>query len=444
MGPRAIMAMLGIALVLPAAGGMEASVLDTVWVANQVNFALETVGRHQFAAYYDANRMMTIAARLLDGGEWRKTTLPSQLVWDSHNGVALGIDDEGYVHVCGNMHATPLVYFRSRRPFDIAEMVACQMLGQDEASVTYPKFFKDGQGRLMFSYRSGTCGNGNILVNRFEPDQQRWVRHLQTALFEGTAEGDNRAAYHSFVRDSDGNFHFAWMWRWTPMVETCHQLCYAKSPDLLHWTNGAGEPVALPFRPDTPSVTVDDTPSKGGMHNSRFQVILTPDDRPILGYVKYDQDGLTQLYLARHDGLRWISNAISDWNFRWKFEGGGDQMTRGGAFRLAGFASDGALVVPWSNQTGATGEYRVDPATLELVNSTAPLDGQLPSSIRHRLSETPGLSVCLQADAAGRQPDGTEYLLKWEASGKSHGKHAPAIIPDGPLSPLLVLAIRYR
>ncbi|NND33250.1 MAG: hypothetical protein HKN76_11725, partial [Saprospiraceae bacterium] len=66
--------------------------IDSVWVANKVSFDLHTVGNKQFVAYYDKNRMMTVASRELGSDQWQKKTLPSRLMWDSHNYVALGID----------------------------------------------------------------------------------------------------------------------------------------------------------------------------------------------------------------------------------------------------------------------------------------------------------------------------------------------------------------
>ncbi len=421
---------------------LDTQVVDSVWVANRVSFALRTVGDKQFVAYYDANRMMTVASRTLGNVTWRKTTLPSQLRWDSHNYVAMGIDEHGFVHVSGNMHADPLTYFRSANPYDISEMhEPHRMVGKDERSVTYPRFFSDSQRRLLFSYRSGTCGNGNILVNRFEPEKGRWVRHLPAALFEGKHKGDNRAAYHKYTRDAEGNFHFFWMWRWTPMVETCHQICYAKTPDLINWTNARGEQVLLPFRPDMEAVIIDNTPSKGGMHNSRYQITLAPNGTPIIGYIKYDDNGMTQLYVGRLSNGAWMIRKISDWDFRWRFHGGGDRMSRGGTFRLAGFTPDGLLTVSWTTEKGDRGIYRLDPISLEHVESDSTVPSADPKALRERLSDTPGLSICLQEDSAGPQPDGSRYVLKWEARGKSHGKHAPKVIPDGPLSPLVVVAL---
>jgi len=417
--------------------------VDSVWAANRVVFALHTVGQRQFVAYYDRNRMMAVASRDINSHQWQKTILPSRLMWDSHNYVALGIDEQGFIHVSGNMHTHPLSYFRSEKTYDVSHMVELnEMVGQDEQSVTYPKFFYDNMGRLLFSYRSGTCGNGNILVNRYQPENGQWVRHLATPLFEGAQENDKRAAYHTYTKDSEGNFHFVWMWRWTPMVETCHQLCYATSPDLIHWKNAAGKRVSLPFRPDNEQVIVDHTPSKGGMHNSRYQIILTKNGNPVIGYVKYDEKGLTQLYLARFKGEQWVSKKISDWDFRWKFIGGGDRMTEGGHFRLAGISEDGFIVVRWGTEKGESGQYTLDPETLEHVETTAKIERKYPDDIYERLSDVRGLSVNLSDDRGGTQEKGVRYVLKWESKAPSHGKHAPKIIPEGPVSALVVLKIR--
>ena len=106
-------------------------------------------------------RMMTVASRNLDSAEWTKKTLPSRLHWDSHNYVVIGIDQEGYIHVSGNMHADPIVYFRSEKPYDVTSLVAISsMVGTEEDRVTYPQFFNTKSGDLLYSYRIGGSGHG--------------------------------------------------------------------------------------------------------------------------------------------------------------------------------------------------------------------------------------------------------------------------------------------
>jgi hypothetical protein len=125
-----------------------------------VGFSLLTTPDRQYAAYYDAERHMTVAARPLDSSAWTYQKLPSQVIWDSHNSVTMALDSAGDLHVSGNMHCVPLVYFRTAKPGDITSLTPAKMTGVLEDRVTYPRFFKDHEGRLIFTYRRGGSGNG--------------------------------------------------------------------------------------------------------------------------------------------------------------------------------------------------------------------------------------------------------------------------------------------
>lgn len=415
--------------------------IDTVWAANRALFDLHTVGDMQFVAYYDKDRMMTVASRKLGSNEWTKTTLSSKLHWDSHNYVVMGIDEKGFIHVSGNMHVNPLVYYRSAKPLDISNMLELHaMTGEQEDRVTYPKFYNDNTGKLLFNYRAGTCGDGNILVKQFDAKAMTWSNYLDEALFQGVEENSDRAAYHSRVRDAEGDFHFLWMWRWTPDVETCHQLCYAKTPDLRSWENAFGEPVPLPHRPDVGALIVDNVPSKGGLHNSRDEIIIDKNNQPIIGYVKNDEQGRTQLYLAKPLKNKWMIKQISDWDIRWKFFGGGDQMVREAQFDLAGFSDDGYLVVTWKTTKGE-GTYVVDPTTLEPTVMPVKMRKTVPDALEEKLTDDPELFVHIQADRGDAGESGARYVLKWETRIGSHGRHAPEVIPTKPTSKLLLLKI---
>jgi hypothetical protein len=49
---------------------LEVLEIDKVWTGHPVGFCLLTSGQYQFAAYYDADRQMTIASRMLDENNW--------------------------------------------------------------------------------------------------------------------------------------------------------------------------------------------------------------------------------------------------------------------------------------------------------------------------------------------------------------------------------------
>jgi len=106
-----------------------------VWSGHQVRFALLTHGQHQIVAFFDADRQMTVGLRRLDSTTWRFARLPlpsdelaaqrrerppaTRLAWDSHNSITLAVDRNDDIHLSGNMHASPLVYFRTEQPMDI-------------------------------------------------------------------------------------------------------------------------------------------------------------------------------------------------------------------------------------------------------------------------------------------------------------------------------------
>lgn len=422
---------------------VDAIFIDSVWVANKVSFDLYTIGDKQFVAYYDKSRMMTVASRKLGSDNWQRKTLSSKLHWDSHNYVTMGFDEEGHNHISGNMHVNPLVYFRSEKPYDIQSIIEVPtMIGENEDKITYPKFFNTQNGELLYMYRTGGSGRGDTWVNRFDTTSKKWKPYLTNGLFKGIAGNESRSAYNKFVKGPDGNFHYIWMWRWLPAVETCHQLCYATSKDFLNWKNAQGESVSLPFTPDNEKLIVDDVPSKGGLHNSKYDITFLKDGTPIIGYLKYDEEGLTQLYLSRFKNGKWFSKKISNWDFRWKFIGGGDKMTKGASFDFVEVDDSESLVVEWSTEKGEAGNYVVDGATFELSNEKIFIKPEYPASIRDRITQDPELSVNLQKGKNKDKADDTKYVLKWESMGKSHGRHAPEVIPKGPLSPLYLIEIQ--
>lgn len=147
---------------------VESTVLDKVWAGHPVGFDLLTTDQYQYAAYYNADRDMIVARRKLGTNIWQKTKLPTAVGWDSHNYVTLAIDREGYLHVSGNMHVVPLIYFRSTRPWEIDSFEKLAMTGEQEDRVTYPVFFKDQQGTLYFQYRNGGSGDGITYWNRYD------------------------------------------------------------------------------------------------------------------------------------------------------------------------------------------------------------------------------------------------------------------------------------
>lgn len=421
----------------------EIQIIDSVWAANTVSFSLfEHSNKQLFAAYYNKDRYMTIASKRPGQNQWETIVLDEKLHWDSHNYVTLAVDKKGYIHVTGNMHVNPLVYYRSAKPLDIKSMQRLDsMVGSDELNVTYPKFIFNKEEDLLFLYRDGTCGNGNTRVNIFNTETLAWERPFKEPLFQGIIDTTDRAAYFKIKKDETGNFHLIWLWRWTPLVETCHQLCYAYSEDFKNWTNISGEKIELAFTPDNTKLIVDPAPTKGGMHNGKFDVVFTKKGEPIPLYIKYDEKGMTQLYAAKYHNNKWDIKQISNWNFRWEFIGGGDKMDKGASFNQGGYNQDSLLLIYWQTQENKNGIFALDLEAFEKVETFSVNPNRQKTSLNFdKLLTNPDTEVRITKTTNSGNVPPPEHYLKWEAMPKSHGRHAPETIPDGPISPLLIIS----
>ncbi|MCU0915912.1 MAG: BNR repeat-containing protein [Planctomycetes bacterium] len=407
---------------------VEAVDIEPVWAGHRVGFCLLTHGDRQFAAYYDADRRMTVAGRTLGETRWAFAKLDSTLGWDSHNYVTMAVDRQGYLHVCGNMHVAPLVYFRSDRPREVSSLRRVPaMTGEAEQRVTYPKFFRTPAGALLFLYRDGRSGDGRTLVNVYDETSRTWRRYLDAPLFDGTARSMN--AYPDDIEPGpDGRFHLVWMWRETPDCRSNLHISYARSRDLQHWETAAGKAVGLPLTPDNPDVVVDPTPAYRGLINVGFGVGFDPAQRPIVHYHKYDPQGNSQIYLARWEDAAWVIRPVSRWDYRWEFQGGGSipVLVSAGPVQLL---DDGRLVQSWSHVKYGSGTWQLDPVTLQIVADIR-LPPRYPAALTRSRTNWPGLGVRWAEDLAARTERDRRYVLRWESLGANRDQPIAGPIPE--------------
>ncbi len=416
-----------------AEGPKAVEVLDvaTVWAGHPVGFCLLTAGGRQFAAYYDAERRMTVAARRPGEKKWQYKILPSRVVWDSHNYITLAADDDGHLHLSGNMHCVPLIYFRTTRPWaiDSFERVG-RMTGELEKRCTYPKFMRGAGGELIFHYRDGGSGRGNEIYNVYDLKTRTWRRLLDKPLTDG--RGKMNAYAHGPVKGPDGRFHLCWVWRDTPDCSTNHDISYARSKDLVKWETAEGKPVPLPITIETPGVIVDPSPPKGGLINMSFGIGFDADGRPVVSYHKYDAAGKSQIYNARWEGGRWRIVQTSNWSTRWEFSGGGSVPceVRAGTVRPL---PDGGLAQSWRHAKAGSGTWRLDARTLKPAGTvtSAPT---LPRGLGRVESKFPGMGVRWAHDLGTSGEPGARYILRWETLGPNRDRPRKGNLPEaGPL-----------
>ncbi|PTT89593.1 neuraminidase [Pelomonas sp. HMWF004] len=233
--------------------GADVRVVDVAdgWARNSVNAvvfrknSLVTHGDQQYIAFYDQDANVVLGKRQLGSDAWElKTTRYKGNALDAHNSISIMVDGSGTLHVSWDHHNNALRYARSVHPGALELTDKLAMTGQDERSVSYPEFYRQPDGGLLFFYRDGGSGRGNLVINRYDVATQAWTR-LHSNVISG--EGQRNAYWQAFL-DHQGTLHVSWVWRESPDVASNHDLAYARSRDGgLTWETSTGQPYTLPI-----------------------------------------------------------------------------------------------------------------------------------------------------------------------------------------------------
>jgi hypothetical protein len=403
--------------------------IDSVWAGHPVGFCLYTKANRQYIAYYNAERRMVVGQRNLDESKFQLTVLPATkrethggtstiTTWDTHNYLTMEMDAEGYIHFSGNVHAQPLTYFRTRVPYDISTLEQIyEMTGKEEKVTTYPQFLTTQKGEFLFHYRSGTSGNGNEIYNRYNCKTKKWSRLLDTPLTDG--QGLMNAYQSQPIFQKDGWYHVYWVWRDTPDCSTNHDLSYMKSRDLKNWYNVYNKKLTLPATFDDKSLIVDPIPPKGGIINLAARMVLDQQNKPVFVYHKYDTAGNIQFYIAKMKKNKWTYQQITNWNYRWFFEGGGSMNVE---VKIQNFKhrTDGNYEVGYWHVKYGYG-------TILLNNNFDPIGTVIkPTLFSQKIQlkgSFPGLLVQTIEDTDSPRNDSQiRYILKWETLNRNQDK----------------------
>lgn len=319
------------AAVVPA-GAVESRlvhVTDSAYGKTSVNTAvfraspLATFGNTQYISYYDADGRLVIGRRQLDTDRWElRPTQYTGHVKDAHNVISMGIDGDGYLHVAFDHHGHPLRYARSTEPGSLELGPLQPMTSEGENDVTYPEFYNLSDGRLLFAFRSGASGRGNLVMNIYDPATRRWSR-LHDVLIDGEGE---RNAYWQLHVDASGTIHLSWVWRETWMVETNHDLCYARSRDNgLTWETSDGTPLTLPVTAATAEYALR-IPQKSELIN-QTSMSADSEGNPYIATYWRDADSDTPQYrMVWHDGGGWHQRTVGQRTEPFSLAGGGTKM----------------------------------------------------------------------------------------------------------------------
>ena len=263
----------------------ESSIAQTVklipvskaWANNSVNAvvfrknSLSTFRNTQFIAFYDENRFVVLGKRKSGSTNWILQKTPYQgNAADAHNTIALMVDGDGFLHVSWDHHGNPLRYCRSISPGSLILGDKRSMTGIKENQVTYPEFYKLPDGNLLFFYRDGKSGQGDLIINKYDLKTQKWTQ-ISDDLISGESQ---RNPYTQACVDEKGTIHISWVWRESPDVASNHDLAYARSTDGgKTWEKSTGEKYLLPITAATAEYTVT-IPQKSELIN---QTSMTAD-----------------------------------------------------------------------------------------------------------------------------------------------------------------------
>lgn len=290
---------------------------------NTVVFRKNSVVSHkniQYASYYDSSGNVVLAKRLHGTDKWeiKKTPLTGN-IRDAHNSISIMVDGDGYLHIAWDHHNNPLHYAKSVRPDSLDLTPPQSMTGSNETKLTYPEFFKLANGDLLFLYRDGSSGNGNLILNRYHLSSKKWER-VNSNLLDGEGE---RNAYWQACVDDKGIFHISWVWRETPDVASNHDLCYAKSEDGgKTWMRSDNKLYQLPITASNAEY-ITKIPQASELINATSMTTNEKGWPYIATYWRPANTKVPQYHLIHFDGKKWNVLQVSNRTTPFSLSGGG-------------------------------------------------------------------------------------------------------------------------
>jgi hypothetical protein len=276
---------------------------------------LRTFNGYQYTAWYDTigtTQIIWLARRSVTNtsvGAWELFRTGSEFLngdesaWNAHCVIALGISPvDGTLHFAWDHHGHTLRYRRSVPGLCttntaawgpggmlLAEQNWLVAAGQTVTSVTYPRFFNAPDGKLVFTYRTGSTSAGDHWLHNYQPATGNWSARWQIEAKEGnytgvlkngvTGTSTSRNAYENgYDFAPDGTLHHTWTFREAADAAN-HDICYSYSTDGgITWRNNAGTVIAdttlgQAIRVDSPGIIIKVLDGRQRLINQQGQCV---------------------------------------------------------------------------------------------------------------------------------------------------------------------------
>jgi len=295
------------------------------WAGNSINTvvfrknSLATYKQVQFTAFYDNDGYVVIGKRNLNDSNWQLAkTIYKGNIKDAHNCISIAVDGDGYLHMAWDHHNNSLHYCKSVAPLSLELTPQMPMAGETENKVSYPEFHLLPNGNLLFFYRDGGSGNGNMVINNYDVKTRKWKR-LQSNLIDGETK---RNAYWQACVDAAGAIHISWVWRESPDVASNHDMCYAVSKDGgISWQKSTGEKYQLPITMAT-AEQICSIPQNNELIN-QTSICTDSKNYPYVASYWRGKNNVPQYHIIYNTGKAW---EVKDLGFRktnFSLSGGG-------------------------------------------------------------------------------------------------------------------------
>jgi hypothetical protein len=327
VAPRVALAAAPQVTITPIFGG--AYVANDINVVANARNAISSFNGFEYAAFYGGDASLTngyryvcVGRRPIGTNNWATVrtgfSVSNSIIGDDHCAISIGIDGNGFMSIAFGVHADPMRYITTTTRVDSATWTslafkATANFGDATATsaVTYPEFYNiPGSKDLLFAYRNGGSGNGDMHFVRYDATAKTFAA---TKVIDGTSTSVS-AYTNNLVHDSKGNLLMSWVWRETGGYQTNHDIMLVKSPDEgKTWKDAAGNSLALPLSPGnvTPIINI---PQGSSLINTTTMAV-DHQDRPLIAtwYAPEHEAGneVRQYMLDWWDGGQWIESPIT-------------------------------------------------------------------------------------------------------------------------------------